>query len=101
MGTMINKPPLIVKRNQYGLLEDENVKYEFTLDGSVNWRKMIKPEFLVANRDITAETDISKLEDRELIILLGGLKDLAAIRWYTSVEYRVHKSSSEYVCSSC
>ena len=101
MGTMINKPPLIVKRNQYVLLEDENVKYEFTLDGSVNWRKMIKPEFLVANRDITAETDISKLEDRELIILLGGLKDLASIRGYTSVEYKVHKSSAEYVCTSC
>jgi len=76
----MNKPPTIVKRNEYGLLEDKNINYIFNEDGSVNWRKMIKPEFLVANRDRTDETDISKLEDNELIILLGGLKDLANIR---------------------
>lgn len=102
MGTtVINKPPVIFKRNQYGLLEDKNVKYEFNDDGTVNWRKMIKPEFLVANRDRTAETDISKLEDNELIILLGGLKDLANVRGYHSVTYKIHESSPEYVCASC
>ena len=62
---------------------------------------MIKPEFLVANRDRTDETDISKLEDHELIILLGGLKDLASIRGFTSVTYNVNKACSEYVCVSC
>jgi len=102
MGTtVINKPPVTFKRNQYGLLEDKNVKYEFNDDGTVNWRKMIKPEFLVANRDRTAETDISKLEDNELIILLGGLKDLANVRGYHSVTYKIHESSPEYVCASC
>ena len=84
-NTTTNKPPVIVKRNQYGLLEDKNVEYVFNEDGSINWRKMIKSEFLVANRDRTDETDISKLEDHELIILLGGLKDLASIRGFTSV----------------
>ena len=102
MGTtVVNKPPVIFKRNQYGLLEDKNTKYEFNDDGTVNWRKMIKPEFLVANRDRTSETDISKLEDNELIILLGGLKDLANIRGYHSVTYKIHESSPEYVCASC
>tara|TARA_B100001939_G_scaffold85174_1_gene72805 strand:- start:106 stop:816 length:711 start_codon:yes stop_codon:yes gene_type:complete len=96
-----NKPPVDFKRNQYGLLEDKNIKYEFSEDGTVNWRKMIKTEFLVANRELTDETDVSKLEDRELIILLGGLKDLAAIRGYTSVEYKIHEASTEYVCASC
>ena len=62
---------------------------------------MIKPEFLVANRDRTDETDITKLEDHELIILLGGLKDLASIRGFTSVTYNINKASSEYVCASC
>ena len=91
----------MIKRNQYGLLEDKNVNYVFSDDGSVNWRKMIKPEFLVANRDRTDETDISKLEDNELIILLGGLKDLANIRGYHSVTYTVTHASPEYVCASC
>ena len=91
----------MIKRNQYGLLENKNVKYVFNDDGSVDWRKMVKPEFLVANRDRTDETDISKLEDNELIILLGGLKDLANIRGYHSVTYTVTHASPEYVCASC
>ena len=102
MGTtIINKPPVIIKRNQYGLLENKKINYVFDDDGSVNWRKMIKPEFLVANRDRTDETDISKLEDHELIILLGGLKDLANIRGYHSVTYTVTQASPEYVCTTC
>tara|TARA_R110000850_G_scaffold252122_1_gene377280 strand:- start:769 stop:1482 length:714 start_codon:yes stop_codon:yes gene_type:complete len=100
-NTIMNKPPTIVKRNQYGLLEDKNINYIFNEDGSVNWRKMIKPEFLVANRDRTDETDMTKLEDHELIILLGGLKDLANIRGYNSVTYNVTHASPEYVCVSC
>ncbi len=102
MGTtVINKPPSVFKRNQYGLIEDKQISYQFNDDGTVNWRKMIKPEFLVANRDRTDETDISKLEDNELIILLGGLKDLANIRGYQSVTYNIHEASPEYVCASC
>ena len=90
MGTKeINKPPQTFTRNK------------FNEDGTVDWRKMIKPEFLVANRDRTDETDISKLEDNELIILLGGLKDLASVRGFNSVTYKVHEASPEYVCASC
>lgn len=100
-NTTINKPPVVFKRNEFGLLEDESVEYSFNEDGTVNWRKMIKPEFLVANRDRTDETDISKLDDNELIILLGGLKDLANIRGYHSVTYKIHEASPEYVCVSC
>tara|TARA_R100001082_G_scaffold48047_3_gene25807 strand:+ start:17245 stop:17967 length:723 start_codon:yes stop_codon:yes gene_type:complete len=102
MGTKeINKPPRVFTRNKYGLIEDETVTYHFNEDGTVNWRKMIKPEFLVANRDRTDETDISKLEDNELIILLGGLKDLASVRGFHSVTYKIHEASPEYVCASC
>tara|TARA_R110002020_G_scaffold19821_7_gene68047 strand:+ start:7187 stop:7909 length:723 start_codon:yes stop_codon:yes gene_type:complete len=102
MGTKeINKPPHVFIRNKYGLIEDEAVKYHYTEDGTVDWRKMIKPEFLVANRDRTDETDISKLDDNELIILLGGLKDLASIRGFNSVTYKIHEASPEYVCASC
>ena len=94
MGTtVINKPPVVFKRNQYGLLEDKNINYEFNEDGTVDWRGMVKSEFLVANRDRTDETDISKLEDTDLIILLGGLKDLANVRGYKSVTYKIHEAS--------
>ena len=67
-----NKPPVDFKRNQYGLLEDKNIKYEFSEDGTVNWRKMIKTEFLVANRELSDETDVSKLEDITAIKSAAG-----------------------------
>jgi len=101
MGNTINTPPTIIERNEHGLLKDKNTKYLFNDDGSVNWRKMVKHEFLVANRDRTDETDISKLEDNELIILLGGLKDLAQIRGFKAVTYEIVTASPEYVCMKC
>ena len=56
-------PPKLFTRNELGLLEDPSIPYEFNEDGSVNWRKMIKPEYLVSNKQSTDETDVSKLDD--------------------------------------
>jgi hypothetical protein len=94
-------PPNIIKRNQYGLLENSSINYIFNEDGSINWRKMVKPEYLVPNRQKTQETDISKLEDKDLLILLGGIKELAQIRGYTKVEYKVVAASENYFATSC
>lgn len=77
--------PLGWKRNPYGLLE--GVKYEFNSDNSINWRAMIPKEFLTPNKEKTSETDVSKLEDKDLIILLGGIKYLAKLRGYTAVSH--------------
>jgi len=87
------------KRNEFGLLE--NVSYVFNVDGTINWRAMIKPEFLVPNSDRTTETDLSKLKDSEILILLGGLKDLAKIRGYYSVAYKIQSANVDYVCTAC
>jgi hypothetical protein len=62
---------------------------------------MVKQEFLVANRDRTSESDVSKLEDNQLLILLGGIKELAQIRGYTNVQYSVQTPSSDYVVATC
>jgi len=96
-----NKPPKVSTRNKYGLIEDEGVKYIFNDDGTINWRKMVKTEYLVPNRQKTQETDVSKLEDKDLLILLGGIKELAQIRGYTSVEYKVVAASENYFATSC
>ena len=80
------------------LIESEN---DFNEDGTVNWRKMVKEEFLVPNKQRTQETDVSKLEDYQLIILLGGIKELAQIRGYTNVRYEVTSPSSDYVVATC
>jgi len=88
-----------IKRDKNGLLSDTT--YIFNEDGLIDWRKMIKSEFLVPNKDKTNETDVTKLNDYQLIILLGGIKELAQIRGYTSVNYDVVSPSPEYVAATC
>ena len=56
---------------------------------------------MVPNRQRTQETDVSQLKDRDLIILLGGIKDLAQIRGYKDVRYDIKFASIEYAAASC
>jgi hypothetical protein len=93
-------------RDSYGLLE--NVEYQFNIDGSVNWRGMIQKEYLVPNRDLfrnkninIKEIDVSTLPDNQLLILLGGIKDLAQIRGFQKVSYKVISAGPEYVAVKC
>ena len=94
-------PPKLFVRNSYGLLENDNINYIFNDDGSINWRAMVKTQYLVPNRQKTQETDVSKLEDKDLLILLGGIKELAQIRGFTSVEYKVVTATDNYFATSC
>ena len=89
-----------IKRDADGLLPD--VGYIFTDDGLIDWRKMLKTEHLVPNKDSArGETDVTKLKDYQLIILLAGIKELAQIRGYTNVIYDVVSPSSDYVVATC
>ena len=88
-----------IDRNKDGLIN--GVDYIFTDDGLIDWRKMVKPEHLVPNKDRTSETDVTKLKDYQLIILLGGIKELAQIRGFTDVKYEVVSPHHEYVVSTC
>ena len=92
-------PPKNISRNDHGLIETQD--YVFNTDGLVNWRKMVKPEFLVPNRQRTQEANVENLQDKDLIILLGGLKDLAQIRGYTNVKYNISVASESYAAASC
>jgi hypothetical protein len=100
-NTITQTPPNLITRNKYGLLENSNVNYIYHDDGSINWRKMVKTECLVPNRQKTQETDVTKLEDKDLLILLGGIKELAQIRGYSKVEYKVVAASENYFATSC
>jgi uncharacterized protein YfkK (UPF0435 family) len=87
------------KRNELGLFD--NVNYVYNEHGLIDWRKMIPNEFLAPNKDKTDETDISKLSEDQLIILLGGLKYLAQLRGFLDVSYRIVSASPEYVATVC
>jgi hypothetical protein len=96
-----NKPNYRISRNEYGLIEDDNISYIFNQDNTINWRAMVKSQYLVPNRQKTSETDVSKLEDKDLLILLGGIKELAQIRGFTDVSYKVVAASENYFATSC
>ncbi len=90
-----------IVRDESGLISQPKVDYVFDDRGFVNWRKMVKTEYLVSNRQRTQESDVTQLEDKDLLILLGGIKELAQIRGYSSVEYDVKTPSADYVVATC
>ena len=90
-----------IQRDENGLISQPKVDYVFDDSGFINWRKMAKPEYLVSNRQRTQETDVTQLDDKDLLILLGGIKELAQIRGYSSVEYDVKTPSADYVVATC
>lgn len=92
-------PPNTFQRNEFGLLT--NINYKFNNDGFIDWIKMIPQEYLVPNLEKTKETDVTKLKEDELIILLGGLKKLANLRGYSDVTYNVVSASDQYAAVIC
>lgn len=96
------KSPIVkTKRDDDGLIVQPKVEYVFNEDGLIDWRKMVKTEHLVPNRQRTQETDVTKLEDSQLLVLLAGFKELAQIRGLTSVDYDVKSPSPDYVVATC
>jgi hypothetical protein len=97
--------PDVYKRDEHGLLEC--VDYIFNEDGSVNWRAMIKPEFLYPNKgwfDMRGQqvpSSTEGLRDNQLLIMLGGIKDLARLRGFRSVSYDAKNVEEGYVTASC
>lgn len=85
--------PFKLIRDEFGLLK--NVDYKFTPEGWVNWRAMINPKFLYPNKGwferAGKETPLSieGLEDHQLLCKLGGYKELARLRGYSSVSYQL------------
>ena len=100
-------PPIKFQRNEYGLICNRDIKYIYNPDGTIDWRKMVNPKFLVANKQIferkgkSVPPSIEGLDDRELLILLGGIKELAQIRGYSKVKHVVTAPNSNYVVSVC
>ena len=97
--------PEIYKRNEHGLLE--NADYVFNEDGSVDWRSMVKDEFLYPNkgwfdaRKKDCPKNVDGLKDNQLLIMLGGIKDLAKLRGFRSVYYEVNNVGGGYVTAKC
>jgi hypothetical protein len=94
-------------RNQHGLICDTSVVYVYRDDGTIDWRRMIKPEFLVPHKQnfikkgLPVPETTDGLKDTEILILLGGIKDLAKTRGYTQVSHSLTVPNDRYVASVC
>lgn len=100
-----NQLKLNFQRDDRGLIKDYN--YNFSEDGSVNWRAMVKDEFLFPNkswfelRKKPMPKSIDGLEDHQLLIKLGGIKELAKLRGFKSVKYDFIKCEDFHVSVLC
>ena len=107
-------PPRNFARTEHGLLY--NVNYIYQDDGFVNWKAMIDPKFLYLNADVKRRSKIEtkygkkfeeikinedKVDDSDLCIALGGIKQLLRLRGYSSVHYTIHESSDHYASVNC
>ncbi len=97
--------PLKLQRDEYGLLK--NVDYKFTEVGYVSWREMIDPKFLYPNKDWfearkqEVPNSIEGLEDSQLLIQLGGIKELARLRGFNSVGFSLDHVGEGHVSARC
>jgi len=101
------EPPFVIKRNSFGILENEKINLVFDEDGFINWRGMINKKWLYPNPSsvekgfITKNASVDSLKDSDLCIKLYGLKELAQIRGFNSLSYRVDAASADYVAVTC
>lgn len=97
--------PSNYKRNELGLIE--GVQYHFNEDGSINWRAMIKPEFLYPNKEwfevrkMPVPETVEGLADHQLLVKLGGIKELARLRGFNSVRYTLNTLTDKYATAIC
>lgn len=93
------------KRDQYGLMK--NVEYIFNEDGSVNWKKMVDPQFVYPNekwftdRKQPIPETAEGLEDEQCIISLAGFKKLLSLRGYSSQTFSVINDKDGVVSVKC
>ena len=93
------------ERDNHGLLN--NVDYKFQESGAIDWRQMVSDEFLYPNREYferygkEVPTSIEGLKDNQLLIKLGGIRELAKIRGFDTLNFNVVKTEEEESCVVC
>ena len=103
----LNKNTSADTRDNRGLMNNEHIEYKFNEDGSIDWRAMVSEKYLYPNRqwfesrEKTVPTSIEGLKDNQLLIMIGGLKELAQVRGYSSVSYQVYTAEPDFVTVSC
>lgn len=103
-----------IDRDENGLII--GIDYIFDENGLVSWKDMVSPMFLYVNPDPKKRKKIEekykkayseiipsvdKVDDQDLIIMLGGLKQLLRLRGFEKVCYNIKESNENYAAVSC
>ena len=106
--------PKVIERDGFGLAK--NVEHKFNEDGLVDWKAMVPKKFLYVNNSPERRSAIEdrygkpyeeidptedKVEDRDLIIMLGGIKYILRLRGYNSLRYNVVSATPDYAAVTC
>lgn len=100
-------PGKLITRNEFGLVNNGSVKYVYTPEGLIDWRAMINPKHIVVNKfnfekkGKPVPESLTGLDDRDLLILLAGMKELAQVRGFRSVRYSISTPTPGYVVAAC
>lgn len=97
-------------RNTQGLIE--GIDYPRKKTGEINWRALLRPEHLYINREYKEELearfnkklkdiDVTEVDDKQLLILLAGIKELARLRGYHSVKQSIYNVGPEKAVCTC
>lgn len=93
----------LLSRDDNGLLP--NVTHKFTDDGFVDWKAMIPEKYIVINEDKFKNrgipTSIKECKDNELLILLGGIKEVAKIRGLVTRSNKVVRADDTACVVEC
>lgn len=103
-----------IERDENGLIV--GVNYKFNEDGTVDWKGMVPKKFLYVNNSPQKRQEIEekygksyseidpiedKVEDKDLIIMLGGIKYILKLRGYKSVHTPFSKASQDFAAVNC
>ena len=94
--------PKSFQRDDSGLLN--NIQYIFNSNGSINWRKMVDDKHLFPNSQAfngNPPNSIEGIPDNKLLIKLAGIKELASLRGFSDVSYKVIKCELDHVAVVC
>lgn len=99
------------KRGEDGLLT--HLSHPRHSDGSVDWRQLLLPEHLYVNPDYEKELlmqfgvksrrhiDVTKVDDRKLLVLLDGWRYLLKLRGYRAINIKMDYVSNEKAAATC
>lgn len=90
----------------------QGTEYVFKEDGTVDWRKMVDSDYLVFNADNFKgeipqddpeeyKKAVLNAKDSELLLLLGGARELAKLRGYSKIEYTPFPCSDDNATVRC